>query len=95
MKKQFTVVESKISPDRQIDAIKHEIKKYIARERRKKLPEGQDYWDFDCKIGTSTADAKTAHVDDLNKQLDLLSAENTSFYVEILAKSQTRIKSKK
>lgn len=95
MKKQFTVVESKISPDRQIDAIKHEIKKYIARERRKKLPEGQDYWGFDCKIGTSVADAKTTHVDDLNKQLDLLSAENTSFYVEILAKSQTRIKSKK
>lgn len=95
MKKQFTVVESKVSPDRQIDAIKHEIKKYIARERRKKLPEGQDYWDFDCKIGTMAADAKAVHVDDINKQIDLLSAENTSFYVEILAKSQARIKKKK
>lgn len=95
MKKQFTVVESKIAPERQIDAIKHEIKKYVARERRKKLPEGQDYWDFTCKVGTSAIDAKTIHVDDINKQLDLLSAENQTFYVEILAKSQARIKTKK
>ena len=95
MKKQFNVVESKISADRQIDSIKHEIKKYIARERRKKLPEGQDYWDFNCKVGTSVADAKEVHVDDISKQITLLSNEHTSFYVEVLAKSQSRVKSKK
>lgn len=95
MKKQFSVVESKISTDRQIDSIKHEIKKYIARERRKKLPEGQDFWGFNCKVGTSASDAKEVHVDDINKQIGLLSTEHTSFYVEILAKPESRVKSKK
>ena len=48
MKKTFSFKVSNKNRDRQTDSIKYEIKKYIARERRKALPEGGDFWDFDC-----------------------------------------------
>ena len=33
--------------DRLLDASKHDIRKYVKRERSRPLPEGVDYWDFD------------------------------------------------
>jgi hypothetical protein len=37
-------------PDRVLDAVKHDVRKYLKRERRRDLPEGADFWDFDCKV---------------------------------------------
>ena len=34
-------------PDRVLDAVKHDVRKYLKRERRRDLPEGADFWDFD------------------------------------------------
>ncbi len=34
-----------------VEAIKYELKKYIKRERNKKLPEEVDFCDFDCRYG--------------------------------------------
>lgn len=93
MKKVFKITESKIAPARQVDAIKHEINKYIARERRKKLPEAVDFWDFDCKIGADAVSAKVIHLSEINKSIDAIIAENVeSFYLEILAKAGRRLK---
>ncbi len=93
MKKTFqTQVENK-KPARQIDAIKHEINKYVARERRKDLPEGKDFWDFDCKVGPEASSAKEVHLTQINKAIDELVQKGAeSFYVELLAVPKARQK---
>lgn len=91
MKKTFELNHPKIKPARKVDAIKHELKKYVKRERNKKLPIDADYWDFDCKIGASAQTADVIHVATINKQVDILAADGlTSFYLEILVKPAVR-----
>ncbi len=96
MKKTFILNHPKIKLDRQYEASRFEIKKYIKRERRKTLPEGADFWDFDCRFGDTEKDAKVVHLDDIPKQItDVQDRGLESFYVEILAKSATRSKKPK
>ncbi|KZN61842.1 hypothetical protein N473_21890 [Pseudoalteromonas luteoviolacea CPMOR-1] len=91
MKKTFELTHPKIKLARRVDAVKHEIKKYLKRERNKTLPAGADFWDFDCKFGNTEAEAQPVHVSQLNKLIDKTQQENlTSFYVEILAKEGHR-----
>lgn len=96
MKKEFKITGTKLAPARQVDAVKHEIKKYIARERRKKLAEGIDFWDFNCKFGKTSESAEVIHDSEINKYIDKEVAENSeSFYIEIVAKAGHRNKSPK
>ncbi|MGI4992071.1 DUF6172 family protein [Halobacteriovorax sp. GFR7] len=91
MKKTFNLVDEKRAPERVADKIKFEVKKYIKRERKKELPEGADFWDFDCRIGTSQETAKEIHEKEINKNVDLMVNEKAeSFYLEILAKKARR-----
>lgn len=91
MKKTFSLTHEKIKTPRLVDAIKHEVKKYLKRERNKKLPTGADYWDFDCKYGHSEATADIIHVSALNKSIDdAVTLELPNFYLEILAKPANR-----
>ena len=93
MKKVFTITESNKAPARQIDGFKHEIKKYIARERRKDLPEGSDFWDFECKIGKDESVMADVHVTQINSSIDsILIDKQQSFCVEIVAIAKTRNK---
>jgi hypothetical protein len=74
-----------------LDAVKHEVRKYLKRERRRDLPEGIDFWDFDCKCGLQAADAEVVHLSALIAAIDALAkAQATSVYVEILAKHGKR-----
>ncbi len=93
MKKTFQLhVEGK-HPDRVLDAIKHEIRKYLKRERRRDLPEGVDYWDFDCKFGLTEEAAEGVHLANVIACIDnAVSNQATQFYVEILAKHGVRTK---
>ena len=92
MKKEFKLTDTKLAPARQVDAVKHEINKYIARERRKVVAVGTDYWDFDCKFGKDKENAQTIHVSEINKHIDKEVSENSeSFYIEILAKGAKRL----
>jgi hypothetical protein len=87
MKKVFELTHPKKAPVRLGDAIKHEVKKYILRERKKPLAPGVDYWDFDCKIGLEANSALAIHVDDIHAQIDkFIAQEKSAFYLEILAK---------
>jgi hypothetical protein len=93
MKKNFSLHETNKKTDRVVEAIKHEINKYLARERRKALPEGVDFWDFDCKVGSDTTTAKTVHVKEVSKSIDEVVLEKVdSVYIEILAKPGVRAK---
>ncbi|MDN3638661.1 DUF6172 family protein [Simiduia curdlanivorans] len=87
MKKTFVIEHAKIQPPRLFEAVKHELKKYVRRERNKKLPEGADFWDFDCKYGATAEAATVVHLSELNKCVDSAEQQGlTSFYIEILAK---------
>lgn len=91
MKKTFSLTHEKIKTPRLVDSIKHEVKKYLKRERRKQLPSGADYWDFDCKYGVSEETADVIHVSELNKSIDQAATQSlSSFYLEILAKPAHR-----
>lgn len=93
MKKNFSLIVDNKSLDRQVDSIKYEVKKYISRERRKKLPEGADYWDFDCRIGKDKGTASGVHISKINEQISKVSEDkHKSFYLEILAKTAKRSK---
>ena len=93
MKKSFKLTDPKKAPARQVDYVKHEISKYIARERRKTLKEGVDFWDFDCKIGTDSDDAANIHVAEINKSIDKIVAQGSEqFYIEVLVKPGHRSK---
>ncbi len=93
MKKEFKLTDPKKAPARQVDYVKHEISKYIARERRKPLKEGVDFWDFDCKIGNDKDSAEVIHVAEINKSIDKIVIQNSDhFYIEILAKPGRRTK---
>lgn len=92
MKKEFKLTDTKLAPARQVDAVKHEINKYIARERRKTVADGVDFWDFDCKFGKDKESAATIHVSEINKLIDKeVSEEAASFYIEILVKGAKRM----
>jgi hypothetical protein len=93
MKKTFHIrVEGKHPhPDRVLDAIKHEIRKYIKRERAKALPEGADFWDFDCRFGLTPDTAEVIHPATLTEQINQAHANHAeAFYVELLAKPVAR-----
>lgn len=88
MKKNFSLTEANKKPDRVVEAIKYEINKYLARERRKTLPEGVDYWEFNCKVGANDASAKDVHSNEISKSIDEVVKQNVpSVYIEILAKA--------
>ena len=96
MKKNFALQAPNKKPDRVLESVKAEVNKYLARERRKKLPEGVDYWDFDCKVGADSNSARKVHVKELSKAIDQVAAKGVeSVYVEILAKPGVRKGSKK
>ncbi len=87
MKKTFSIKVTNKTPERQVDTIKHEIKKYLARERRKETPEKVDFWDFDCRIGESSTQAEVINVADINSHISKLLEDNKeAFYLEILAR---------
>ncbi len=91
MKKTFKLSHPKIKPARLVDSIKHEVKKYIKRERNKTLPETADFWDFDCKYGKTEEEAQTIHLTEINKCIDgAVSQELESFYLELVAKEGNR-----
>ncbi len=93
MKKTFKLTHPKIKYARLIEAARRDVKKYVKRERNKTLPEGGDFWDFDCRFGFTEDDAKTIHLAEINKSIDKVEEQQAeSFYLEILAKPGHRTK---
>ena len=89
MKKIFKLTDPKKHEDRVLEAVKNDIRKYVKREKKKDLPDKATmYWDFDCKVGATSAEAKTVVYEELIKALDALKATGvTEIYVEVLAKA--------
>ena len=79
-----------------MDALRHEIRKYLKRERRRELPAGADFWDFDCRCGSGRDNAEAVHLASLFASIDAVAAaKGTEVYVEILARPAQRAASDK
>jgi hypothetical protein len=73
--------------DRLLEASKHDIRKYVKRERSRPLPAGVDFWDFDCKFGSDEATAAVVHFATLMGLIDTVAQEGgEQFYVEVVTK---------
>lgn len=93
MRKTFKMTHPKIKRPRLVEAIKHEVKKYIKRERGKTLPPDVDFWDFDCRFGVDEASSEVIHLSAINKAISQAETEQLeSFYLEILVKPGHRSK---
>ncbi len=87
MRKTYPLEDPPHKAPRVIERIKAEIRKYLKRERRKQLPEGVDFWDFDCRAGRESNSASEVHVSGLTAAIDTASEESwEAIYIEILAK---------
>ena len=87
MKKTYALKVEGKNRDRLLDAAKHDIRKYVKRERARALPAGVDFWDFDCKLGADQASAAPLHFASLIASVDALAKEGAdTFYVEVVTK---------
>ncbi|WCE05259.1 DUF6172 family protein [Pseudoxanthomonas sp. JBR18] len=78
-------------PDRLLEASKHEIRKYIAREQRKPLPAGMEVWRFDARFGADEASARDVSSGELIRAIDTWVAQGgTQFYVEVVRRADMR-----
>jgi len=94
MKLTFSLNNPKIKLARQIEAAKGKITKYLKRERKKRLPLGVDFWDFDCKFGPTAENAKEIHLSEIFLCIDKAEKDGLkSFYAEILTKEGHRTRS--
>ena len=93
MKKTFKMTHRKIKLARLFEGVKNDVRRYVKRERRRELPEGVDFLDFDCKYGHTEAEAKEVHLSEIPKHIseaETLGLE--SFYIEIIGKPGHRKK---
>ena len=96
MKKIFKLQVENKQAERQLESIKNEVRKYLKRERKKKLPEDAIYWDFDCCFGQDKDDAKIINISELTVALDEAhTKEWKACYVEIIAKPSMKQVSEK
>lgn len=93
MKKVFKLTQANKHPDRVLDSIKYDIRRYLKRERKKKLPEDAIFWEFDCKLGKSIGEAETIKASDIITSIDKAKESGwDEFYIEIIAKPSDKVK---
>ena len=91
MKKLFKLQQADKNTDRILEAAKNEIRKYLKRERKKKLPEEAIYWDFECRFGENSEKAEALKVSEIIAALDRADkAAWSECYVEIIAKASMK-----
>ena len=86
MQKTFPLQVAGKANARVIDAIKHDVRKYVKRERNKALPEGFEQWDFKCRVGRNALEAESTILKKIGEAIDTVAATNVGeIYVEIIA----------
>ena len=92
MKKTYPLSAEGKHPDRVLEAVKHDIRKYFKRERSRPVPAGADFWDFDCKVGATADSAEVVRVGAVIEAVDALATSGAgAVYVEILSKHGVRV----
>ena len=81
MKKTFILSHPKIKLPRLVDSIRHEVKKYLRRERNKLVPDGADFWNFDCRFGTDKDNTEVIHLGAINQHIDAAEKMNWRHFI--------------
>ena len=77
--------------ERWLEASKHTVRKYVARQRRAPLPEGSDYWDFACRFGSTEQESAEVHFATLITLMDAAAARGeNAFFVSIRGHAAVR-----
>jgi hypothetical protein len=85
MKKTFPLHVTGKADARVRDAIKHEVRKYVKRERSKPLPEGFERWTFACRVGGEPATAKPFLLKDVSAAIDeVAKAGSDHIHIEVV-----------
>ena len=93
LKKIFELQAANKKPERVIDSIKNELRKYLKRERKKKLPKDTLFWEFECRFGQTIETAESLNASELIKALDkAYEASWDRCYVEIISKLSSKSK---
>lgn len=91
MKKTFPLHVPGKADARVVEGIKHDVRKYVQRERRKVLPAGFDQWDFACKVGATAAAAEGKDLSSVASAIDaVVQTGADSVYVELVAAAAHR-----
>ena len=86
MKKRFALTDTKKAPERVLEAIKNDIRKYIKREKRKPLSSDTNFWQIDCRFAKNDAELQEIKFEDIMKNINEASQEKCeSFMIELLA----------
>lgn len=86
MKKTFSLKDPARTDARVVEAIKHEVRKYAKRERRKALPEGFDLWELQCRVGPDATLSESRPFKEVPAAIDAVAAAGgAAVYVEITA----------
>lgn len=86
MKKIFPLQAPGKADPRVVESVKNEIRKYANRERRKPLPEGFTWWNFNCRAGADRDSATPCAFNDIGGAIDaVVNAGGTQVYVEVVA----------
>ncbi|HTO04220.1 MAG TPA: DUF6172 family protein [Opitutus sp.] len=86
MKKVFPLTAPGKADARVVESIKHEVRKYVKRERRKAVPPEFEQWDFACKVGAAQATAESKRLGDVGTAIDAVAATGAgAVYLEITA----------
>ena len=92
MKKTYPLTAEGKNPDRVLEAVKHDIRKYFKRERGRPVPADADFWDFDCRVGANADTAEAVRAGAVIEAVDAAAkAGAASVYVEILSKHGVRV----
>ncbi len=87
MQKHFALKTPGKVDQRLVEAVKGEVRKYVKRERRKKLPASFTEWAFACRTGANRETATACHVDEVVARIDgIAQAGGAEIYIEILAR---------
>ena len=91
MQKTFRTTHPKIKPARLFESARGHVNKVLKQERKKPLPDGMHYWDFDCTYGPTKETAEAVYVGGLKKAIDGAEKEGLeSFFISISPRAVKR-----
>jgi hypothetical protein len=75
MKKLFPLHHPRKADGRVLDAIKHDVRKYVQRELNKASPGGARRRTFSCRVGASETDARETPLKNISAAIDRVAQE--------------------
>ena len=75
MKKLFPLHHPRKADGRVLDAIKHEVRKYVKRELNKLEAEGARRHTFNCRVGASEDNAQETSLKNISAAIDRVAKE--------------------